>query len=111
MEKDEGLWWGTREGKAAPPSAFQPHATGKAIDRENLPGNPRHPRIPSGLFSSRHMPTAGSDHGPAGIAEILILPSIPFLAMSHSCSRMIISASLFGRNKEGEKRSSEYGQI
>lgn len=31
--------------KGNPSSTFQPHTAGKAIDRENLPGNPSHPLV------------------------------------------------------------------
>lgn len=55
--EDEGEGRGERgkRWKGSPSSTFQPHTAGKAIDRENLPGNPSHPlsyRIPSVLSLS-----------------------------------------------------------
>lgn len=117
-EKEGTRDCGRREGqKAAPLSTFQPHAAGKAIDRENLPGKPPSPPNPFWpllLAICPHCP-------PQEAATVLqVRPKFTFFAIfphrvpfSHdiflsfffffsllSCSRAIISARLLGRMKE-----------
>lgn len=110
--EEEGYVKGKRgkRWKGSPSSTFQPHTAGKAIDRENLPGNPSYPRYPpvSLLVSS----TPDAHHGKRAVSTIHDRNShfftFPYLFRRVRFLRFVSSrvlGRLFLRDGKGKERS------